>query len=166
MVKSRKTEIKDVMLRLEDQLVAAHFEAKAAWEAGATKEEMKEALQDIRHAQWRWDYAAAGHGGHIHAPDVLLKVIGTGLDKSADARTKLVRVLAKHGITDPCNCQIFQRQKMRGKRQAWILKKNVRQKPNSSKLLFLNGIKKPVKRLTSCGEINRNFVKNDRTLRL
>lgn len=101
MVKSRKTEIKDVMLRLEDQLVAAHFEAKAAWEAGATKEEMKEALQDIRHAQWRWDYAAAGHGGHIHAPDVLLKVIGTGLDKSSDARTKLVRVLAKHGITDP-----------------------------------------------------------------
>lgn len=100
-VKSRKQEIKDVMLRLEDQLVAAHFEAKAAWEAGATKEEMKEALQAIRHAQWRWDYSAAGHGGHIHAPDVILKVLGTGLDRASDARTELVRVLAKHGITDP-----------------------------------------------------------------
>lgn len=100
-VKAHKVEIKEVMLKLEDQLVAAHFEAKAAWEAGASKEEMKDALQDIRHAQWRWDYAAAGHGGHIHAPDVLLKVIGTGLDKAAEARTKLVRILAKHGITEP-----------------------------------------------------------------
>lgn len=166
MVKSRKTEIKDVMLRLEDQLVAAHFEAKAAWEAGATKEEMKEALQDIRHAQWRWDYAAAGHGGHIHAPDVLLKVIGTGLDKSADARTKLVRVLAKHGITDPVQLPDISTAENAWKATGVDIEKNVRQKPNSSKLLFLNGIKKPVKRLTSCGEINRNFVKNDRTLRL
>ena len=60
---------------------------------------MKAALQDIRHAQWRWDYSAASHGGHMHAPDVLLRVLGTGLDKAADARTKLARVLAIHGIT-------------------------------------------------------------------
>lgn len=100
-VKSRKTEIKDVMIRLEDQLVAAHFEAKAAWDAGATKEEMDAPLVDIRHAQWRWDYAAAGHGGHMHAPDVILHVLGTGLNKAADARVKLARILAKHGVTEP-----------------------------------------------------------------
>ncbi|PJG85146.1 ammonia-forming nitrite reductase cytochrome c552 subunit [Conservatibacter flavescens] len=99
-VKTRKKEIKDVMLRLEDQLVHAHFEAKAAWDAGATKEEMEPALVDIRHAQWRWDYSAAGHGGHMHAPDVVLHVLGTGLDKAADARTKLARILAKHGVTE------------------------------------------------------------------
>ena len=98
-VKAHKKEVKDVMIRLEDQIVRAHFEAKAAWDAGATEEEMKAALQDIRHAQWRWDYSAASHGGHMHAPDVLLRVLGTGLDKAADARTKLARVLAIHGIT-------------------------------------------------------------------
>jgi nitrite reductase (cytochrome c-552) len=29
---------------------------------------MKEILQGIRHAQWRWDYAAARHGASFHAP--------------------------------------------------------------------------------------------------
>ncbi|OOF68768.1 ammonia-forming nitrite reductase cytochrome c552 subunit [Rodentibacter caecimuris] len=99
-VTSRKKEVKDVMGRLEDQLVKAHFEAKAAWDAGASKEEMDAPLTDIRHAQWRWDYAAASHGGHIHAPEIMLRVLGTGIDKVADAREKLVRILAKHGITE------------------------------------------------------------------
>ena len=100
-VAERKKEVKDVMGRLENQVVRAHFEAKAAWDAGASKEEMKPALMDIRHAQWRWDYAAASHGGHMHAPDVMLHVLGTGLDKVADAHEKLIRILAKHGVTEP-----------------------------------------------------------------
>ncbi|PJG83146.1 ammonia-forming nitrite reductase cytochrome c552 subunit [Caviibacterium pharyngocola] len=100
-VASRKHDIKDVMIKLEDQLVRAHFEAKAAWDAGATEAEMKDALQAIRHAQWRWDYSAAGHGGHIHAPDVLLKVIASGLDRAADARAKLAAILVKHGVQTP-----------------------------------------------------------------
>lgn len=98
-VKSHKKEVKDVMIRLEDQIVRAHFEAKAAWDAGATEAEMQPALQDIRHAQWRWDYSAASHGGYMHAPDVILRVLGTGLDKAANARTKLARILATHGVT-------------------------------------------------------------------
>lgn len=102
-VAGHKKDIKEVMLKLEDQLVKAHFEAKAAWDAGATEEEMKPALQDIRHAQWRWDYSAAGHGGHIHAPDVILKTIATGLDRVADARTKLAVILTKHGVKQPIN---------------------------------------------------------------
>ncbi|OOH92448.1 ammonia-forming cytochrome c nitrite reductase subunit c552 [Pasteurellaceae bacterium 15-036681] len=100
-VKEHKKQVKDVMVRLEDQLVKAHWEAKKAWEVGATEEEMKAALQDIRHAQWRWDYSAAGHGGHMHAPDVILHVIGTGLDRAADARTKLAVILTKHGVATP-----------------------------------------------------------------
>lgn len=100
-VKSRKTNIKEVMLKLEDQLVKAHFEAKAAWEAGATESEMKEALQAIRHAQWRWDYSAASHGGHMHAPEIILNVIAKGLDRVADARTALAVVLAKHNVKTP-----------------------------------------------------------------
>ena len=89
------------MGRLEDQVVKAHFEAKEAWDAGATKKEMEAALMDIRHAQWRWDYTAASHGGHMHAPEVVLRVLASGLDKIADARTKLAVILTKHGVKTP-----------------------------------------------------------------
>lgn len=100
-VHEHKVQVKEAMIRLEDQLVKAHFEAKAAWDAGATQEEMKDILQDIRHAQWRWDYAAAGHGSHMHAPDVMLQVIASGIDRAADARAKLGVVLTKHGVQTP-----------------------------------------------------------------
>ena len=60
---------------------------------------MKDILQDIRHAQWRWDYAIASHGVQMHAPEVALKVLGSALDKAADARTKLARLLASKGIS-------------------------------------------------------------------
>jgi len=60
---------------------------------------MKPIQMDIRHAQWRWDYAIASHGVHMHAPEVALRILGTALDKAADARTKVVRLLATKGIT-------------------------------------------------------------------
>ena len=31
----------------------------------------------------------------------MLRVLGSGLDKAADARTKLVAILAKHGVKTP-----------------------------------------------------------------
>ncbi|MGF1730111.1 ammonia-forming nitrite reductase cytochrome c552 subunit [Photobacterium kasasachensis] len=99
-VATRKASVQDMKLRAEKQIVAAHFEAKAAWDAGATEEEMKPILMDIRHAQWRWDYAIASHGVHMHAPEVALRVLGTALDKATDARTKVVRLLATKGITE------------------------------------------------------------------
>ncbi|CAH7016735.1 cytochrome c552 nitrite reductase [Vibrio chagasii] len=100
-VSSRKAQVLNMKLTAEKQIVAAHFEAGAAWEAGATEQEMEPILQDIRHAQWRWDYAIASHGVHMHAPEVALEVLGTAVDRAADARTKIVRLLAKKGITDP-----------------------------------------------------------------
>ncbi len=100
MVAKRKKDITEIKLKVEDQLVHAHFEAKAAWDAGATEAEMKPILMDIRHAQWRWDYAIASHGIHMHAPDVALRVLGTALDQAAQARTKLARLLATKGISD------------------------------------------------------------------
>lgn len=80
-------------------MVHAHFEAKAAWDAGAPEAEMQPILTDIRYAQWRWDLAIASHGIHMHAPDEGLRMLGTSLDKAADARTKLVCLLATKGIT-------------------------------------------------------------------
>ena len=100
-VASRKAQVLEMKLKAEKHIVAAHFEAAEAWKAGATQEEMKPILLDIRHAQWRWDYAIASHGVHMHAPEVALKSLGTALDKAADARTKLLRLLAKKGITEP-----------------------------------------------------------------
>ncbi len=97
-VAERKKEVQDIKLRVEKQIVAAHFEAKAAWDAGVTEAEMAPILQDIRHAQWRWDFSIASHGVHMHAPDVALRMLGTALDKAADARVKLARVLGAKGI--------------------------------------------------------------------
>ncbi|MGF1763850.1 ammonia-forming nitrite reductase cytochrome c552 subunit [Aliivibrio kagoshimensis] len=100
-VQTRKSQVLEMKLLAEKQIVAAHFEAGAAWKAGATQAEMDDIQLDIRHAQWRWDYAIASHGVHMHAPEVALRVLGTAVERAADARTKLIRLLAKKGITDP-----------------------------------------------------------------
>ena len=82
------------------QLSAAHLEAGKAWEVGATEAEMKSILTDIRHAQWRLDYAIASHGAFYHAPEETLRTLGTALEKAGNARIELAKVLAKHGATD------------------------------------------------------------------
>lgn len=95
--KARKDELHKKAMK---QLASAHLEAGKAWEVGATKEEMAPILQDIRHAQWRWDYAVASHPAFFHAPEETLRVLATALEKAGNARIKLAKVLAKHGATD------------------------------------------------------------------
>ncbi|MBR9729383.1 ammonia-forming nitrite reductase cytochrome c552 subunit [Shewanella intestini] len=97
----RKQKVADLNDRVENQLVKAHFEAKAAWDAGASKEEMKAILTDIRHSQWRWDYATASHGVAAHAPEEALRVLGTAVDKVGQARIKLARLLTAKGVKQP-----------------------------------------------------------------
>lgn len=82
---------------LERLLVRAHVEAAKAWELGATEAQMGDILQDIRHAQWRWDYAAASHGGSFHSPVETSRVIGTGLTIVQEGRLKLARLFAELG---------------------------------------------------------------------
>jgi nitrite reductase (cytochrome c-552) len=84
--------------RLEELLVMAHVEAKAAWEAGATETQMTPILKGLRHAQWRWDYAAASHGASFHAPVETLRVIATGIDKAYETRIMLNRLLLNLGV--------------------------------------------------------------------
>jgi nitrite reductase (cytochrome c-552) len=86
--------------KLEELLVRAHVEAVKAWEIGVNEEEMKQVLMDIRHAQWRWDYAAASHGGSFHSPVETARVIGTGIDIAQEARIKLARILFKYGFNE------------------------------------------------------------------
>ena len=83
--------------KLEELLVRAHVEAKTCWDLGATEEQMKEILTHIRHGQWRWDYAAASHGGSFHAPVEIGRVIGTGIEVTQEARIKLAKLLLKLG---------------------------------------------------------------------
>jgi nitrite reductase (cytochrome c-552) len=96
-VTDRQDKIIENRDKLEIMLVKAHVEAKHAWDNGANEQQMKDILQDIRHAQWRWDYAAAGHGNSFHSPVELSRLIASGIDKAADARVKLVRLLASLG---------------------------------------------------------------------
>lgn len=80
--------------KLEELLVRAHVEAKAAWDFGATQNNMDKALQLIRQAQWRWDFSAAGHGNSFHAPVEISRIIASGIGKAQEARLELARVLA------------------------------------------------------------------------
>lgn len=83
--------------KLEELLVRSHVEAKLAWDLGAGAGEMAGILQDIRHAQWRWDYAAASHGGSFHSPVEISRVISTGLVTVQEGRIKLSRLLHSLG---------------------------------------------------------------------
>jgi len=91
----RKEELQKVTM---DTLAKAHLEAAKAWEVGATEEEMKPALQDIRHGQWRWDYSVASHGGFFHAPEETLRLLAQANQLGQEARIKIAAVLAKHGV--------------------------------------------------------------------
>ena len=100
-VYDRQDMVKEVRTRLEEILVTTHLEAEFAWRLGAEEEQMREALHLIRHAQWRWDYAAATHGGSFHSPLELTRTIGAGIDLAHRARYKIAAVLTELGHTGP-----------------------------------------------------------------
>lgn len=96
-VYDRQDRVIEIRDELEKLLVHAHVEAKTCWDKGATDEQMKLILTDIRHAQWRWDYVAASHGGSFHAPLESARIVGTGIQKAQEARIKLARLLIALG---------------------------------------------------------------------
>lgn len=99
-VYDRQDKIIENRNKLEILLVRAHIEAKAAWDYGAKEDQMKDILQDIRHAQWRWDYSAASHGASFHAPVEVGRIISSGIEIAEEARLKLSRLLASLGYND------------------------------------------------------------------
>jgi len=98
-VEDRQDKCNEVRNRLEDALAKAHIEAKFAWDKGATEAEMKDALQNIRKGQWRWDYAVASHGASFHAPQEVIRLMSDGIDFTHQARLQISKVLARHGYT-------------------------------------------------------------------
>ncbi len=85
----------------ERQLAMLHIEAGAAWDAGATDEEMEPILQMIRSAQWRWDWIAASHGAGAHAPAESVRLLSVASQMAAEARLELSRVLGRLGVPQP-----------------------------------------------------------------
>jgi nitrite reductase (cytochrome c-552) len=96
-VYERQEKIKEIRDKLEIELVKAHVEAKAAWDAGATDKDMEALLNKIRNGQWYWDYATASHGASFHSPIEVTRIIGNGMNETQDARVLLARLLAKLG---------------------------------------------------------------------
>jgi nitrite reductase (cytochrome c-552) len=96
-VEEREHLINNLRDRAEAELVRAHLEAKAAWDAGATEADMQPALQHIRNGQWYWDYSAAGHGSHFHSPIETARVAGNAIAEAQEARVLLARILVKLG---------------------------------------------------------------------
>jgi nitrite reductase (cytochrome c-552) len=82
---------------LEAILVRMHVEANLAWDLGPSDEQMKDILMDIRHAQWRWDYAADSHGRSFDSPVETSRVIATGINIAQEGRIRLSRLLTELG---------------------------------------------------------------------
>ena len=85
----------------EKAVAAAHMQAKIAWDNGATEEQMKPVLTLIRHAQWRWDYVAAGNSMGFHSPVEAMRVLGTSIQKAEQAKSELSLVFVKLGVPLP-----------------------------------------------------------------
>lgn len=100
-VYTRQDKVIELRARVEDALAKTHIEAKTAWDNGATETEMQPILQAIRHAQWRWDYAAASHGGTFHSPLESTRILGSALEKAGEARLMLTALLERKGIKTP-----------------------------------------------------------------
>jgi len=100
-VYERQGKVEELRRITEKNLARVHIEAKIAWDKGATEAEMKPVLQLIRHAQWRWDWVAAANGLGFHSPVEALRVLGTSIQKSQEARILLAEIFVKKGVKTP-----------------------------------------------------------------
>ncbi len=97
----RQDRVKELLKMAQMNLATVHIEAKAAWDAGATEEEMKPILKLIRHAQWRWDWVASSNALGFHSPLESASVLGNSIQKGEQARRELATVLMKHKVALP-----------------------------------------------------------------
>lgn len=100
-VNERQDKVAELLNLSEHSVVKAHIEAKIAWDNGATETQMKDILNLIRQAQWRWDYVAASHGASFHAPLESARVLAMSIQKAELARIELAKLLAKLNVPQP-----------------------------------------------------------------
>ncbi|WP_304517977.1 ammonia-forming cytochrome c nitrite reductase [Cecembia rubra] len=106
-VYERQRKVKEGSGKVQKLIAMAHIEAGKAWELGATESQMKDILIGIRHAQWRWDYVVASHGGAFHAPLESSRIITSATDIIQETRIKLSRLLASLGHNKPVEMPDF-----------------------------------------------------------
>lgn len=85
----------------ERALAKLHIEAKAAWDAGATEDDMAPVLKLIRSAQFNWDWIAASHGAAIHAPIESGRILARSIAQANEGRIELARLLNRLGVEQP-----------------------------------------------------------------
>ncbi|WP_298441699.1 ammonia-forming cytochrome c nitrite reductase [uncultured Ferrimonas sp.] len=122
-IEANKAEINEQKLAAEVLIVRAHFEAKAAWDAGATEAEMAKSLDLIRKAQWRWDFAIASHGIAVHNPAEGLRLLEAAQDFGQQAQDELKKVLTKHGVKQPVALPDLSTKAAAQKAAMWDMKK-------------------------------------------
>lgn len=106
-VYDRQDKIYELRRIVEKNLARLHIEAKTAWDNGATENEMADILQLIRQAQWRWDYVVASNSTGFHSPAECLRILGTSIQKSQEARVLLNTILTSHGVKTPIKIPEF-----------------------------------------------------------
>lgn len=94
-----KTQIDAKAREVEGLLVKAHYEAGAAWEAGANWAMMNDAIMAIRHSQWRWDFAMSSHGIYAHNPEEGNELLDKAIVQANEARRHLAAVLKELAVT-------------------------------------------------------------------
>ncbi|MCZ4339854.1 ammonia-forming cytochrome c nitrite reductase subunit c552 [Shewanella colwelliana] len=93
-LESGKQQIDIKAREVEGLLVKAHYEAKAAWDAGGSWPIMNDAIMGIRHSQWRWDFAMASHGLYAHNPQEGNALLDAALIQVKAARKSLAEILS------------------------------------------------------------------------
>ncbi|QIZ75655.1 ammonia-forming cytochrome c nitrite reductase subunit c552 [Ferrimonas lipolytica] len=92
----RKQQIDDARSEVEKLLVKAHAEAGALWRSGLSQTQLSPVLMDIRHSQWRWDFAVSSHGVHAHNPKEGLELLRVAKRQAQEARAKLQVMLSQN----------------------------------------------------------------------
>lgn len=98
-VRTIQDKVQHATWQTEDALVKAHFDVAAAMQAGAGDEQLAEARQLIRHAQFQWDYVSASNGMGFHSPQESMRLLGESLNKAQESRLLLSRILASKGVS-------------------------------------------------------------------
>ncbi|MCG9695562.1 ammonia-forming cytochrome c nitrite reductase subunit c552 [Shewanella sp. Isolate11] len=93
-LETNKAQIEAKAREVEQLLVKAHYEAGAAWDAGASWPIMNDAIMAIRHAQWRWDFAMSSHGLYAHNPQEGMALLDAAIEHATHARNALSEILS------------------------------------------------------------------------
>ncbi len=98
-VESIQDKVQNATWQAEEALVKAHFDVRAAMEAGTSDAQLSPVRQLIRHGQFQWDYVSASNGMGFHSPQESMRLLGEALNKSQEARLMVARILAAKGVT-------------------------------------------------------------------